>query len=146
MSPLELPQKYLLPASRTDWKELLEDWQPLLRPSSVVWQLTKFGDLIFAQEDGRIGMLQASDFRYEVIARDKIDFQEWLADPEKLADWYLAPLVDRLEANGMQLPDEHCYSFRTPVGLGGQRTIENVVCIPVRSHFQGLGKVFRQVK
>lgn len=146
MKPLDIPQQYVLPISRTDWADLLIDWQPLLPPGYSLWLLTKFGEVFVTQQDGRVGMLQVSGFQYHVVAKDKTDFQEWLADPDKMADWFLAPLVDRLEAAGRHLQPEQCYSFTKPLGLGGALTPENVMTIPIREHFKCWGEVFRQIK
>lgn len=146
MTPLDIPERYVLPASRSDWSELFTDWQPILPPRSSIWLLTKFGEVFFEQENGRIGMLQVSAFQYIVVAKDKTDFQEWLADPDKMNEWFLAPLVDRLAAAGRLLQPEQCYSFITPLGLGGALKLENVMTIPVREHFGCWGEIFRQIK
>jgi hypothetical protein len=146
MTPLDIPQQYILPISRADWAELFTDWQPLIPPHSTLWLLTKFGEVFFVQQDGRVGMLQVSGFQYQVVAKDKTDFQEWLADPDKMAEWFLAPLVDRLEAAGRHLQTEQCYSFTKPLGLGGALALENVMTIPIREHFGCWGEVFRQIK
>jgi len=102
--------------------------------------------VFLCHQDGRVGMLQVSGFRYDVVAKDKTDFQEWLVDPEKMAEWFLAPLVDRLEAAGRLLGPDRCYSFITPLGLGGALKTENVMTIPIREHFGCWGEVFRQIK
>jgi hypothetical protein len=146
MTPLDIPQHYVLSVLRTDWAELFADWQPLLPPHSSPWLLTKFGEVFLIQQDGRVGLLQVSGFQYQVVAKDKTDFQEWLADPDKMAEWFLAPLVDRLEAAGRHLQPEQCYSFATPLGLGGALTAENVMLIPIWEHFKCWGEVFRQIK
>jgi hypothetical protein len=146
ITTIEIPQQYLLPSSRQDWTELLGNWQRLLAPDSSPWLLTKFGEVFFEQKDGRIGMLQVSSFQYQVVAKDKTDFQEWIADPDKMTEWFLAPLVDQLEAAGRHLQPEQCYSFIKPLGLGGTLALENVMAIPIREHFKCWGDVFRQIK
>jgi hypothetical protein len=142
----EIPLQYVLPAFRPDWAELLVDWQPLLPPHASPWLLTKFGEVFLVQEDGKIGVLQVSAFHYAVVAKDKTDFREWLVDPDKMSEWFLAPLVDRLEAAGKHLQPEQCYSFVTPLGLGGGLALANVMTIPIREHFRCWGEVFRQIK
>jgi len=142
----DIPERYILPPGRLDWAELLAEWQPLLPQHFEPWLLTRFGEVFFCHLDGRIGMLQVSGFQYQVVAKDKTDFQEWLVDPDKMAEWFLAPLVDQLEAAGRLLQPEQCYSFVTPLGLGGGFTLENVMSIPIRDHFGCWGEVFRQIK
>lgn len=142
----EIPERYIIPAARPDWAELLVDWQPLIPNSSSLWLLTMFGEVFFCHQDGKIGMLKVGGFQYEVVAKDKADFQEWLADPDKMADWFLDPLVDRLEAGGRNLQQGECYSFVKPLALGGTLTLENVMIIPIREHFRCWGEVFRQIK
>ena len=142
----DIPERYILPADRPDWAELLTEWQPLLPQHPEPWLLTRFGEVFFCHRDGKVGMLQVSGFQYQVVAKDKTDFQEWLVDPDKMAEWFLAPLVDRLEAAGRLLQPEQCYSFVTPLGLGGGLTLENVMSIHIREHFGCWGEVFRQIK
>jgi hypothetical protein len=142
----DIPDRYVLPVGRSDWDQLLPDWRPLIPQEGSPWLLTKFGELFFSQSNGRIGMLQISGFQYQVVAKDKSDFQEWLVDPDKMAEWFLAPLVDRLEAAGRCLEPDQCYSFKTPLGLGGALTIENVMVLPIPAHFKSWGEVFRQIK
>ena len=131
MLKLEIPEKYILPPVRSDWSELLSDWQPLIPQSSSVWLLTKFGEIFFCDQDEKIGMLQVSAFQYQTVAKDKIDFQEWLVDPDKMSEWFLAPLVDQLESVGKCLQPEQCYSFIKPLGLGGTLTVENIMIVPI---------------
>jgi hypothetical protein len=143
---LDISEQYILPVARPDWDELLAEWQAIIPPGSSPWLLTKFGESIFCHDDGRIGILQVSGFQYQVVAKDKTDFLEWLADPDKIAEWFLAPLVDRLESTGKHLGPEQCYSFIRPLALGGTFVIENVMVISIREHFKCWGDVFRQIK
>ncbi len=145
MTPLDIPERYVLPVARSDWAELLADWQSLIPQQSSRWLLTKFGELFFCQPDGKIGMLQVSGFQYQVVAKDQTDFQEWLADPDKMAEWFLAPLMGRLETTGRLLGPGQCYSFVQALGLGGALSPDNVKVLSVRDHFCGWGKVFRQI-
>jgi hypothetical protein len=137
---------YTLPVQRADWGSLLVEWTPLLPAESSRWLLSRFGELFFEHADGKIGMLQVSAFRYEVVAKHKQDFEEWLVDPDKMSEWFLAPLVDRLVSGSKILPPDWCYSFTTPLGLGGQIEEKNVSMLPVREHFGCWGDIFRQLK
>ena len=137
---------YTLAANRSDWGELLTEWQPILPANAKLWILSCFGELFFEHSNGKIGMLQVSAFRYEVVAKDKKDFEEWLVDPDKMSEWFLAPLVDRLVVSGKTLKPDSCYSFITPLGLGGQIEEKNVSMLPVSDHFGCWGEIFRQVK
>jgi len=146
MTLRDIPERYVLPAGRVDWADLLTDWQSLIPQQSSPWLLTKFGEVFFCQPDGKIGMLQVSGFQYRVVAKDRIDFQEWLVDPDKMSEWFLAPLVDQLESSGRILGSDQCYSFITPLGLQGRLAADNVMIIPIREHFGCWGEVFQQLK
>jgi len=142
----ELPQQYLLPVSRTDWPALLTDWKPLLPDGATPWLFTKFGELFLNQRDSKVGMLQVSGFQYKVVAENTTDFREWLVDPDKMTEWFLAPLVEQLESSGKVLQPENCFSFIRPLGLGGALAAENVMTIPITEHFGCWGEVFQQIK
>jgi hypothetical protein len=137
---------YTLPVQRADWGSLLVEWAPVIPSGSSRWLLSRFGELFLEHADGQIGMLQVSAFRYEVVAKDKKDFEEWLVDPDKMSEWFLAPLVDRLVGGGKTLQPDWCYSFTTPPGLGGQIEEKNVSMLSVRDHFGCWGDIFRQLK
>jgi hypothetical protein len=141
----EISSQYTLPVSRPDWPGLLADWRSLVPEGSSPWLLTKFGDLFVTQPDGKIGMLQVSNFQYAVVAKDQTDFREWLVDPDKLSEWFFAPLIDKLVAAGKPLGAGQCYSFIQALGLGGTPSAVNIASIPVENHFRGWGKIFRQV-
>lgn len=146
MKLLHLVEHCLLPVARPDWSELLSDWRPLFPSDAVPWLLTKFGEVFFEQSNKKIGMLQVSGFQYEVVAGDANDFDEWLEDPDKRVEWFLAPLVERMEDEGKLIGEDSCYSFIRPLALGGTAVPENVMMIPIREHFECWGKVYQQVK
>jgi len=137
---------YTLPIERSDWNALLVDWQSLIPTGSSPWLLSRFGELFFEQADGRVGMLQVGDFQYSVVAKNKKDFEEWLVDPDKLSEWFLAPLVNQLVAKDRTLRPDYCYSFKQALGLGGLLSAENVMDIPIHEHFRLWGEVHRQIK
>jgi hypothetical protein len=141
-----IQEQYTLPVSRSDWPELLADWKPLLPEGATPWLLTKFGELFVTQVDGKIGMLQVSGFQYQMVANDATDFREWLVDPDKMSEWFLAPLVDKLQASDRALGQDQCYSFIKPLGLQGALSIDNVMSIPIPEHFGCWGEVFRQLR
>ncbi len=137
---------YTLPVERDDWDVLLTEWRSLIPQGSSRWLLSRFGELFFEQSDGKIGLLQISGFQYAVVAKNKKDFEEWLVDPDKMSEWFLAPLVDQLIAGGSPLKPGHCYSFKQALGLGGELSLENVMDVPVPEHFGLWGEVYRQIK
>src|SRR5277367_4060379 len=74
----DIPNQYTLSVSRPDWPKLLVDWQPVLPEGFTPWLLTRFGELIVREPNGKIGILRVSTFDYEVVAKDEQDFREWL--------------------------------------------------------------------
>jgi hypothetical protein len=146
MTALEIPERYILSPSRSDWPDLFADWRALIPHNSSPWLLTKFGEVFFSQENGQIGMLQVSGFQYQVVAKNHTEFRNCLADPDKMAEWFLAPLVDQLLQLGRSLERDKCYSFIRPLALGGSLTIDNVMAIPIHEHFKLWGEVFQQIK
>lgn len=45
-----------------------------------------------------------------------------------------------------ELAEGKCFSFITPLGLGGEIKADNVMIIPISEHFRGFGEIFRQIK
>jgi hypothetical protein len=139
-------EQFTLPINRSDWDQLLTDWRPLIPEGARPWLPTKFGELFFVQPNDKIGMLQVSSFSYAVVANNETDCFESLVDPDKMTEWFLAPLLDAVQASGKSLDADRCYSFIKPLGLGGELKPENVMVIPVEEHFKCWGEVFRQIQ
>ncbi len=137
---------YSLPANRVDWNSLLQDWQPLIPRDATPWILTQFGDVLFKEDRGQIGMLDTGSFGYSVVAGSEIEFEELIQNRDNLSAWFLTPLVDSLRRAGTGIVGDRCYSFVTPPGFGGALEPANVMCVPVREHFGLWGSVYQQIK
>jgi hypothetical protein len=129
-----------------DWRTLLLPWEPLIPENATPWILSKFGEVFVTQHDAAIGVLQVGSFAYKVVADDARGFTALLADANTLNDWFLVPLVAKLEGAGRALIPDYCYSFIQPPALGGAFVPENVMAIPIAEHFGCWGHVFQQIK
>jgi hypothetical protein len=60
--------------------------------------------------------------------------------------WLMIPLIDQLNATGLQLNEGRCHSFLTPPILGGEYSVKNTVTLPITEHYGVYASIHDQIK
>lgn len=125
---------------------LLDEWAWLIgvgkRPSLV----TACGDIFIEDSrEGTIHFLDVSVPELSLVAETKQAFELLLAAPS-FVETYLRPdRVEMLRAKGLVLKEDQVYSFRTPLSLGGQMSVDNIDVTDVEVHFSIAGQIESQL-
>lgn len=125
---------------------LLDEWTWLIgvgkRPSLV----TACGDIFIEDPlEGTIHFLDVSAAELSLVAETKQAFELLLAEPS-FVERYLHPgRVEMLRAKELFLKKDQVYSFRTPLSLGGQISVDNIDVIDVEIHFSIAGQIESQI-
>ena len=82
----------------------------------------------------------------ERIADNKVEFSQKLDVDDNANIWLLIPLIDQLNAIGLQLSEGRCYSFLTPPILGGEYSVKNTVTLPITEHYGVYASIHDQIK
>ncbi|WP_288380133.1 T6SS immunity protein Tdi1 domain-containing protein [uncultured Massilia sp.] len=127
--------------------QMLDDWAWLLGTGMRPLRFTACGDVFLRDpRDGSIHFLDVNGARLFRVADSEQGFEEKLADPAFVAD-YLAPeMVNALRRSGMLLGKQEVYSYRVPLALGGEVTVENVDVIDLAVHLSLTGQIACQLK
>lgn len=127
--------------------ELLENWTWLTGPGLHPLLFTACGDVFLRDVgDGAVHFLDVNGAQLSRIADTVQGFEEKLADPAFIDD-YLGPrLVEALRRRGKLLAAQRVYSFRVPLALGGEVTVENVDVVDLAVHMSLTGQIAHQLK
>jgi hypothetical protein len=137
---------YLIDHQSFDWAMLLSDWHWLLPAEFSVWLMNRFGDLVLIADEGAILFFDVGAGTIERVADNKEDFGQKLDVGDNANIWLMIPLIDQLNATGLQLNEGHCYSFLTPPILGGEYSVENTVTLPITEHYGVYASIHDQIK
>ena len=137
---------YLIDHSNFDWDSLLTEWKPILPESFTVWLMNRFGDLFLVTDDGSVHQLDVGMGSFEKVADSQNHFADLCEDPENVSDWLMIPLVDELEAAGLSLSPNQCYTYRQIPVVGGDYSVENTTVTDIAHHLNGLGRIHSQVR
>ncbi len=135
---------YLIDHSGFDWARLFTGWEWLLPPEFNVWLMNRYGHLILP--DGSVHMLDIGAGSIKAMAESNDELCRKIDEDDHADDWLMIPLVDGLVAASVLLKQGECYSFLTPLGLGGDYTVENTVVLPVADHYWVCGSYHEQLR
>lgn len=138
---------YLIDHTESDWKKLLGFWEWLLEDEMAVspWLMSRFGDLFFIDETGRVHWLNISDGELTEVAASEDEFIELLESDECAEDWFQFALLDELKKADMTLAEEQCFGFRNLPVLGGEYEIHNVAVWSIADYWAYCGQIHLQL-
>lgn len=139
-------QDYILSQEGLNLSEMLREWNWALPSAFDVWMVTRFADLIIAQEDGSVWFLDTSGGSYRRIADSGDHFAALANDVDTFRDWFMVSAVDEMVAAGHVLGPQQCYSFQHPPGLGGDYTLANYMVTDLHVHLALHGQIFGKTK
>lgn len=140
----------LLIATKSPMDELLGPWGWLIGAGAserfALLTLTALGDAFLEEQStGKVWFLDTLSGTFAVVAPDRAAFQTMLADGEFRRKYLFEFLVHEMRANSVFLELGECYSFKTPIVIGGFADAENTTVVKVEDHFSVLGQLHRQL-
>jgi hypothetical protein len=132
--------------SDADIVRALASWRWLLdRPLQPIFA-SKFGDVFFFDQSGRVLMLSMLDGELVEIAPSSDAFNAAKRTPEKQQEWFLDAFVFRCEREGNTLGPGQCYAFLPPPICGGKIAFENIQVFDFVVHVHSLGQIHAQMR
>ena len=80
------------------------------------------------------------------VSDSKEEFQEKLKDDNKVNEWFLVRLVEKIKENGLALTENHLYGYKKLPILGGEYKPENFELTDIEVHFELSGQIHKQIK
>ncbi len=128
--------KYTIAPDTLESLRILECWNWLL--GATPWTplvYSMFGDCFVASREGRVYFLNILKGELMEVASTRAEFEEFAESDDYCGRWFMGPLVDRLQQNGVGRAMGQIYGFKKLPLHGGAMTWENVEATnPVAYH------------
>ena len=126
--------------------DILSEWVWLIGSAMKPLLFAACGN-VFVEDsgDGTVHFLDVSAAQLSPIANTVQDFESLRFEPAFI-DAYLYPeQVASLRRHGQILKPDQIYSFRVPLSLGGDATVENIEIADIDVHFSIAGQIECQI-
>ncbi|MGC4104053.1 T6SS immunity protein Tdi1 domain-containing protein [Ferruginibacter sp.] len=131
--------------STIDQNDILSEWRWLLPDVRSVVLVTCMGDLFVEDKSGNILFLLYDGGELEIVANNKLEFEQLLKDEEKFDNWFLPLLFEKLVTAGKFLKPGQVYSLTKLGVLGGEYVVENIEPTDISVHFSFSSQICRQI-
>jgi hypothetical protein len=129
-----------------DYHMAFAEWKSFLEGKFSPIMVTKFGDMFFQREDGKVYFLDTNDGGIEDIGLLYDAFGSFINRPEVIELYLYSNLVFDLINNDMELSGNQSYMFSIPLMLGGKECKDNVIVMDLVLGNSLKGQMFNQLK
>jgi hypothetical protein len=133
-------------ASSVDLDDILSCWQWQLKDMQAVLTISLLGDIFLLGNDAAVYWLQTDTGQLTKVADALKQYQQFLTDEEKIDNWFLPLLVEKLLTASKALKDNEIYSYKIPPVLGGDYSVDNIEPTDMSVHFTFSGQICQQIK
>jgi len=112
----------------------------------AVVTISNLGDLFLLGDDNAIYWLQTDSGELTKVADNLEQYQQFLADEEKIDNWFLPSLIEELMTAGKTLTENEVYSYKKLPVIGGAYSVENIEPASMKVHFEFTGLICEQIK
>jgi len=142
-----LTQKDLIKdITKVDTDDILSCWLWTLSNMKSVITISTIGDIFLLGQDDAIYWLQTDFGDLTKIADSLSQFDQYLKDTDKVDNWFLPLLIEKLILAGKTLKEKEVYSFKKPPILGGDYSVDNLDPTDMSVHFAFSGQICQQAK
>ncbi len=132
--------------SNIDIEDLLSCWQWRLADVKAVVMMSYLGDLFLLGNDDGVYWLQTDSGALTKVSDNIEHFQQMLTEDDKIDNWFLPSLIEKLIESGKPLKENEVYSYLKPPFLGGAYSVENLQPADISVHFAFTGQICEQIK
>ncbi len=122
-------------------------WAWLVPPPWTQVLCSMIGGIFLEKPDGTVHWLDTGTGMIEPVAGTRAEFEAALASsPDRVEEWFLPGLVERLHAAGKRPADGQCFGFTIlPIFREGGFESGNMRVVPVREQLLGTAEIHRQL-
>jgi hypothetical protein len=132
--------------THVDIDDILSSWQWKVTGIKAVVAISCLGDIIFLRHDDNVYWLQTDTGNLTKIANSLEQYQQFLGNEEKIDNWFLPLLVEKLLAAGKTLKENEVYSYKKLPVIGGEYSVDNIYPTDMSVHFAFSGQICEQIK
>jgi hypothetical protein len=129
-----------------DIEDILSCWQWRVVDMKAVVTISCLGDIFLLGNDNNIYWLQTDTGDLTKIANSLEQYQQFLNDEEKIDNWFLPLLVEKLLTAGKILKVNEVYSYKKLPVIGGEYSVDNIDLTDMSVHFAFSGQICEQIK
>lgn len=115
-----------------------------LQPLRVA-AVSKFGNVMVADTQGKFWRICPEDAYCRVVASDRAEVEKLAADPDFISDWELPGLYEAAVGKFGQPEEGYFFTLRVPGVLGGAYDVSNVMVAPLGDILQVAGDTARRI-
>ena len=115
-----------------------------LQPLRVA-AVSKFGNVVVADTQGKFWRICPEDGYCRVVANDRAEVEKLSADPDFINDWELPLLYEQALEKFGEPEDGYYFTLRVPGVLGGAYDISNIKVVPLGDLLKSAGDTARRI-
>ena len=132
--------------TNVDLEDILSCWQWRVADMKSIVTLSCLGDIFLLGIDDSIYWLQTDTGDLTKIAKSLEEYQQFLNDEEKIDNWFLPLLVEKLLSARKILKENEVYSYKKLPVIGGEYSVDNIDPTDMSIHFALSGQICEQIK
>lgn len=132
--------------TNVDIEDILSCWQWRVAGMKAVVTISCLGDIFLLGNDDNIYWLQTDAGDLTKIANSLEQYQQFLNDEEKIDNWFLPLLVEKLLTADKILKVNEVYSYKKLPVIGGEYSVDNIEPTDMSVHFAFSGQICEQIK
>ncbi len=129
-----------------DVDDILSCWQWQVGNMNAIVTISCLGDIFLLGRDQAVYWLQTDSGELTRVAESFEQYQQLLGDAEKIDEWFLPLLVEKLLIAGKHQKENEVYSYKILPVLGGEYSIGNIEPTDMSVHFAFSGQICEQIK
>lgn len=127
-------------------EDILSSWQWRVPDMKALVTISCLGDIFLLGNDDNIYWLQTDTGDFTKIANSLEQYQQFLNDEEKIDNWFIPLLVEKLLTIGKILKENEVYSYKKLPVIGGDYSVDNIDPTDMSVHFAFSGQICEQIK
>jgi len=129
-----------------DVADILSCWQWRLTEMQAIVTISCLGDIFLLGHDNAIYWLQTDSGDLTRVADNLQQYQQFLNEEEKIDNWFLPLLIEKLLITGKTLKDNEVYTYKKLPVIGGEYSVDNIEPTDISVHFAFSGQICEQIK
>ena len=132
--------------TNVDIEDILSCWQWKVADMKAVAVMSCLGDLFLVGKENSVYWLQTDSGDLPKVSDDLQQFELYLNDEDKVDNWFLPLLIEKLIKAGKTLKENEVYSYKKSPVIGGEYSEENIEPTDMSVHFAISGQLCEQIK
>lgn len=136
---------YTISHLNLDHKKLLSPWEWLIGNDKEIIVITKMGDVLLTDPEGKLYLLSTTDGTLELISNYATDFFKNRLSADDYYEIFQPMLIKDLEDHEKQLKDGQVYAYKTLPVDEKQISVSNIHSVDIYKYFLFAATIHKQI-